>query len=59
MLGFGQSCSCSSSFSFLVPNRHRNVPPDLGEGGERSEWGDFFGSDAPVEDDNENEDEHD
>jgi hypothetical protein len=41
----------------LDPNRHRCEPSNLGQEGERSQCSDFFGSHAPVED--ENEDEHD
>jgi hypothetical protein len=49
MLRFAQSCSCSSSFSFSIFNRHQYGPSDLGEEGERSRCSDFFGSHAPVE----------
>jgi hypothetical protein len=52
MLRLAQSCSCS----FLIPNRHWYEPSDLREEGERSQSSDFFGSHAPVENENENED---
>jgi hypothetical protein len=54
-----QSCSCSSSCSFSIPNRHWYEPSDLGEEGERSQSSDFFGSHAPVENEDEDDDEDD
>jgi hypothetical protein len=57
MLRLAQSFSCSSSCSLSIPNRHWYEPSDFGEEGERSQPSDFFGSRAPVE--NEDDDEHD
>jgi hypothetical protein len=52
MLRFAQSFSCSCS----IPNRHWYKPSDLGEEGEQSQSSDFFGSRAPVENENDDDD---
>jgi hypothetical protein len=58
MLRLAQSCSwsCSWSCSFSIPNRHWYKPSDLWEEGEQSQSSDFLGLRAPVENENDDED---